>query len=560
MIVEVFPHGANIGLRCRYTDKDRAKAVPGAKWDAAAKFWTYPACPEVLVELRRLFPQAKIAPNVDALVAEEVRRRQVIAATKAARVETIEPLRPMPVKNCRPYRHQIAAYNIAITIPVAALLMEQGTGKTLTAIAAAGRRYLDGDIRKVLVVAPASVVPVWQNEFKKYADFPFEIETLTGAVAAREAVLRSWRVPNQAGALMIAVTNYEAVWRMEDALLAWGADMVIADEMQRIKSPSARQSKAMHRIGAAVKYRLGLSGTPIVNKPLDVFSQYKFLAPNIFGNSFYAFRARYAIMGGYGRHEVVGYKNMDELQEKLHSIAYRVTKAEALDLPEAVDQTLYCDLEPAAKNIYRQLARQAVAELGAGRQITAQIVLTKLLRLSQLTGGFVRTDDGEVRHISSAKLALLRELLADLLEHQDRKVVIFARFVPELTAIRRILEVEGIKHSYIAGNVVMSDRGAEVERFQSDPACRVFLAQTRAAGLGITLTAADTAIFYSLDYSYADYDQARARIHRAGQNKKCTYIHLVASGTVDEKVLAALAEKRDVAEQIVDTWRELLHV
>lgn len=434
----------------------------------------------------------------------------------------------------------------------AALLMEQGCGKTLTAIAIIGRLFKDGLINRVLVVAPASVVPVWALEFDTHADFPHSVLLLEGSVTKRQNALQGWDSPP--GVLQVAVINYEATWRMEDALRGiYAPDMVVCDESQRIKTPTAKQSRFAHRIGREAKYKLALTGTPVTQGALDFFSQYKFLDPSIFGSSYYAFRGRYAVMGGFENRQVVGYKNMPELIKKAHSIAFRVTKAEALDLPEFTDQVLYCNLEPKALSTYRQLKKESVAQLSSERFLTAANVLSKLLRLSQLTGGFLGDGEGGVEQVSKAKLTLLEEIVSDLLS-SGKKVIVFARFLPEIAAIKKMLEKAGIGYEWIAGEVKMSDRGDAVKRFQIDPECRVFVAQIQSAGLGITLTAADTAIFYSLDYSFANYDQARARLHRIGQKNMVTYIHLVARGTVDEKVLAALKSKKSVADEIVDNW------
>lgn len=299
---------------------------------------------------------------------------------------------------------------------------------------------------------------------------------------------------------------------------------------------------------------MALTGTPVTQGPLDVFGIYRVIDPSIFGPSYYAFRNKYAVMGGYGNHQVVSYRNLDDLIRKVHSVAYRVTKDECLDLPPTVDQRLYCELEPEARRVYRAVARQSLAELGSGR-VTAVNVLAKLLRLSQITGGFVGDESGEVREVSRAKLGLLAETLDDLLS-AGKKVVVFARFLPEIAAIRRMLDGRGVEYGYIAGEVPMEQRGEEVRKFQQGPECRVFVAQIQTAGLGITLTAADTMVFYSLSYSYADYDQCRARIHRPGQDKRCTYIHLLVRDTVDEKVLSVLAKKGDMAREVTDAWRD----
>lgn len=332
--------------------------------------------------------------------------------------------------------------------------------------------------------------------------------------------------------------------------------MIVCDESQRIKTPSSAQSKCLHRLGSKAKYKLILTGTPVTQGPLDFFSQYKFLDPNIFGTSFTAFRSRYALMGGFQGHQVVGYQNLPELINLAHSVAFRVTKEEALDLPEQLDQILYCQLEPVARRSYNELLKENITILSEEKVITAQNVLSRLLRLSQLTGGFVGTGE-EAAEVSSAKLNLLEETLKEIMAG-GKKVVVFARFTAEIQAIKKMLERLNLNYAYIAGEVAQKLRGSEVERFQHDEDCKVFLAQTRTAGLGLTLTAADTAIFYSLDYSFADYDQARCRIHRIGQKNRCTYIHLLAQNTVDEKVLEVLKNKRSVADDVVDKWREYM--
>jgi SNF2 family DNA or RNA helicase len=433
--------------------------------------------------------------------------------------------------------------------------MEQGTGKTLTAIAIAGRAFLNNKIKRLLVVCPNSVVPVWPKELEAYAGFPYEVHALTGASVKKKAEgLGKWRPGKH---LQVAVVNYESVWRMEEELRAWSPDMIIADESQRIKTPGTRQSKGMHKLGQVARYRLILTGTPVSNGPLEFWSQYRFLDPTIFQPSYYAFRNRYAIMGGFQRHQVVGYQNLPELVQKAHSIAFRVTKAEALDLPESIDQYLYCSMDKQAQGLYNQMVKESVAELSEETTIVAINVLSRLLRLSQFAGGYYRDEEGKLHEVSNAKMNLFKETLDDLMG-AGKKVVVFARFLPEIGAIVEHLKKSKIGYALITGAVPTDERGEEVDRFQNDPDCRVFIAQEATAGLGITLTAADTAIFYSLDYSYANYDQCRARIHRISQESKCTFIHLVTENTVDEVIIKALAEKENLASSVVDRWRDLL--
>ena len=259
-------------------------------------------------------------------------------------------------------------------------------------------------------------------------------------------------------------------------------------------------------------------------------------------------------MGGYGNHQVVGYKNLQELTEKAHKIAFRITKKEALDLPEQVDTTRYVELEPTSRAIYNQVERDSYAELDKGEIVTRN-VLTKLLRLSQITGGYITSDYTDMaEQISSAKINALEDIVDECID-ANKKLVVFARFIPEIDAITKMLNKRKIKYALIRGDV--KDRAGEVDKFQNDKETKIFIGQLQTTGMGLTLTASDTAVFYSLSYNFADYEQAKARIHRIGQKNTCTYIHLIAKNTIDEKVMDALSKKKNIADLVVDNWRSL---
>lgn len=538
-------------LQIPFADRELAKHIPGYKWDAIEKAWTYPTRPEVLEEIKRFFPHVLVDWEAYNAV-EQIADRERTARRLKDESDMIEVEMPVLVK---PFEHQKKAFAIGTMLPNVAYLMEMGCGKSLTAVATAGHRYKFNGLRRVLVVCPLSVVPVWPREFADYAAFPTEVIALNGSSAQKAATLQSWTAPEDT--LQVAVINYESTWRIEAELKKWiQGGMIICDESQRIKTPGASQSKALHRIGAVASYRLILSGTPVTQSPLDFFSQYKFLDPQIFGTSFTAFKARYAVFGGFENRQIVGYRNMNELVQKAHSIAFRVTKAEALDLPDETTQSRYVELSRDTKRVYEEIKREAIAELTNGT-ITAPNVLTKLLRLSQVTGGFVTDEDGTIHQVGTDKLDVFRETMGDLLE-AGKKVVVFARFIEEIRAITRFLDDSNIGYRYIMGEVGQSERGEAVQAFQTLPEARVFVAQIATAGLGITLTAADTAIFYSMDFSLANHEQAKARIHRIGQKFPVTYIYLLGAGTVDEQIFKALKDKKNIADTVVDRWREFM--
>ena len=436
-----------------------------------------------------------------------------------------------------------------------------GCGKTLTAIAVAGAGYQMGKVKRVLIVAPTSVCAVWPQEFQNYAAFPYTVRTLLGTKTQRLKELNEL-VKFPYPRLKAAVINYESVWRDEiyEALKEYDADLIIADESQRIKTHDAEQSKALHRLGDQARYKMILSGTPVQNEAIDIFSQYRFLDPTIFGSNFYAFRGRYCVMGGFNKKQVVQYRDLDELIKKEHSIAYRVTKEEALDLPEQTFESRYVTLNKKERDLYDRLRKDSVAELSNGGKITATTVLTKLLRLQQFTGGFLMEDGaGKPQLVSSGKLDALSDIIHDYVMEGKKKLVIFARFLPEIHEIealcQKMLGKAGMKAVSIYGEIKKEERGDIVRQFQTDPKTMAFIGQIDTAGTGITLTAADTCVFYSVNFNYATYSQSLSRIHRIGQHHPCTYIHLVAEKTVDESILNSLAKKEDLAKTVVDTWR-----
>lgn len=545
-------------------DFQRLKNISGLRWNRTTRCMVGPVSLNLLDGLARYY---KLPADMETKRQRLGKTRREIDAERLA--EDPAPLLPYPVK-ANLYKHQIRGANMALRA-FGALdaktpgggfgeLFEMGCGKTLTTIAVAGALYNLGKIDRVLVVAPTSVCSVWPHDLNQFATFPWEARVLLGDKKKRLKALNeleNWPFK----ALRIAVINYESTHRegIFEALVAYKPDLIVCDESQRIKNPSAAQSKALHKLGDAAPFRMILSGTPVQNNAVDLYSQYRFLDPAVYGANFYAFKNRYCIMGGYGQHQIVGYRNMDELVEKEHSVAYRVTKEECLDLPQQTFINRYVQFTDAEQAIYEQLRKSSFLELETGENVTATTILTMYLRLMQLTGGFLTADEStRPKQVNTAKLDALADIVDDYVVDAGKKLVIFARFRAEIAAIENLLRLRKIQYGSIYGDVPMEERGKIVEDFQTNPDTKVFVAQIQTAGLGITLHAASTAVFYSYDYNYANYAQALARIHRIGQRLPVTYIHLVVDGSIDEKILAALENKEDMAKTVVDSWREVL--
>lgn len=545
-------------------DFQRLKNISGLRWNRTTRCMVGPVSLNLLDGLARYY---KLPADMETKRQRLGKTRREIDAERLA--EDPAPLLPYPVK-ANLYKHQIRGANMALRA-FGALdaktpgggfgeLFEMGCGKTLTTIAVAGALYNLGKIDRVLVVAPTSVCSVWPHDLNQFATFPWEARVLLGDKKKRLKALdelENWPFK----ALRIAVINYESTHRegIFEALAAYKPDLIVCDESQRIKNPSAAQSKALHKLGDAAPFRMILSGTPVQNNAVDLYSQYRFLDPAVYGANFYAFKNRYCIMGGYGQHQIVGYRNMDELVEKEHSVAYRVTKEECLDLPQQTFINRYVQFTDAEQAIYEQLRKSSFLELETGENVTATTILTMYLRLMQLTGGFLTADEStRPKQVNTAKLDALADIVDDYVVDAGKKLVIFARFRAEIAAIENLLRLRKIQYGSIYGDVPMEERGKIVDDFQTNPDTKVFVAQIQTAGLGITLHAASTAVFYSYDYNYANYAQALARIHRIGQRLPVTYIHLVVDGSIDEKILAALENKEDMAKTVVDSWREVL--
>lgn len=551
--VELDYNGEHLLLTSPFEFKEQAKSIPNRRWVPETKQWKYLPVAEVVDAWNKvmdnndvqLTPAARTFFNKmakDAL-AQQDQKRQAKAIKEGA-----VPDIPVPLK-IKLFDHQRKAFALSTTLDHSALLLEMGCGKTAASIAVIGKRYLDGQVKKVLIVCPKSVLPVWKAEFEKFADFPFRTITMDQRKMSlkKEAILEA---SSPDGALIVMIINYASAWRLQPELIHWAPDLMLADESQNLKNGQANQSRGCTAIGAVAKYRLILTGTPISQGPMDFFSQFRFLDSRIFGKSFPKYRDQYAIMGGYMNHSVVGFKNLETLTAKAHSVSYRMTKAEALDLPETTDQNLYAYLDESQK-IYDEMEKNMVATIKGGDSVTAPIVLTQLLRLSQITGGFLPQETGNPVEVGSEKLKVLKELVEDF--PKDKKLIIVARFVPELLAIKKVCEEAGRTAATFYG--ATQNRGELVRKFQEEDNPNVLILQIATGGTGITLHRASTMVFFSLDYSFAGYDQVRARAHRIGQVNKVNYIHILAAGTIDEVVLKALKDKKDVATLLVDTLK-----
>lgn len=303
-----------------------------------------------------------------------------------------KPLAAYPVR-AQMFQHQIRGANMALLQLTSGgkeqhkgfgFLFEMGCGKTLTAIATMGALYQQHRIERVLVVAPTSVCSVWPHDLQQFAAFPYHCETLLGEKKKRLEGLDALEVWPFAS-LKIAVINYESTHRdgIFDALVEYDADLIICDESQRIKNHSAAQSKALHKLGDKARYKLALSGTPVQNNAVDLYSQYRFLDSAVFGSNFFAFRNRYCVMGGYGQHQIVGYQHMEQLMA--NCITAGIQEQEQPDVNEQAAQYI-SDWISANTNSFTDT--NAIGQRYGSIEDSTAFILPTILREALEKGGF----------------------------------------------------------------------------------------------------------------------------------------------------------------------------
>lgn len=414
-------------------------------------------------------------------------------------------------------------------------------GKTRVAIDLVVNR----DHRRVLIACPRAVIDTWPDEFATWAQGRVLVTPLKeGSISARTKQARLALERAAAREMPAAlVINYEAAWQGDFSKFALGDadfDCVIADECHRLKSASGKASMFFMKLGRQTPWKIGLSGTPMPHSPLDIYAQARFLAPRVFGTSNTLFKARYAVMGGFNGKVVVGFQNQEELQRKFYSFAYRVGK-EVLTLPEFTVVTRTCTLEPKTRRIYQQLEDAFYAEVERG-EVTVTNALTKIIRLQQVTSGYLKLDDGSIEQIGTEKEALLRDALEDI--ESDEPVVVVGRFHYDLDTVHRVMNECGRTCAELSG------RRDELQAWK-DGQFNSICIQLQSGDAGVSVVRAKYMIRYSLDHSLGRAQQIADRIHRPGQTRHTTYIDLVASDSIDVTIARALKNKLDVVEAVL---------
>jgi SNF2 family DNA or RNA helicase len=532
------------------------KSVSGYSWNSKGKLWTFPATPiaamDIVTALKACGFKVLGSDDFKALYSQS----KVYSRADNARGN--DQLPKIPVTRFDAWNHQKQAFWFAYDLNACLLALGMGCGKTkVTVDLIQNRRH-----KLTLVVGPNKVIvnDVWGKEFQKHCVIPcivksLEASSVSGKVALARKTIEQARVRNLP---CILAVNYESLWRepfgpsydASGRLIApgfaksAGFDFLVCDESHRAKSPKGKSSVFLAELAKVIPHRLLLTGTPMPHSPLDIWAQYRILDPAIFGESYFRFRHRYANMGGYQSRQVVGYKNQDELNKKFYTVAIKI-ESDVLDLPPEQDMTLYCELSRDAQKVYDSLHKDFCAQVQGGT-VTAKNALEKILRLQQLTGGYLPVDvEGDIqkKQIDTAKSDLLADTLEDLPINEP--VVVFCRFTADIGQVKKVAESQGRRFAELTGK---ADNLKEWQAGKAD----ILAVQIDAGGEGVDMTRSRYAFYYSIGYSLGKYLQSRARIHRPGQTKPTIFYHLIAKKTIDERIFSALSKKQDVIKAVLD--------
>jgi len=462
----------------------------------------------------------------------------------------------------KPYEHQLKALEMSWERPYFAYFMEMGTGKSKVLIDNISMLYDNGKINGVLIIAPKGVVKNWhEGEIPTHLVDHIEHKNILWQSLISVTQQRKLNSLFETGEdLHILTMNVESlstkkgVAFAEKFLNSHRALMAI-DESTTIKNPEAKRTKNIVTLGKLATYRRILTGSPVTKSPLDLYKQCEFLEDELLGfNSYYAFRTRYAVMrtanfSGRSVQIVVGYRNLDELADKLKEFSYRVLKDECLDLPKKTFMKREVLLTPEQTKAYLQMQKLAHAQMN-GKMMSTATVLTQLMRLQQITCGHFTADDGTIQEMPNNRVGELLNLLDEI----EGKVVIWAQFQRDVHNIIKVISKEYGEDSFVDyyGLTPQDERQSNIKKFQDpDSPVRFFIGTTQTGGYGITLTAASTMIYYSNGYDLEKRQQSEARIDRIGQEKPMTYIDIICENTVDTRIVKALRKKVDIATQIM---------
>lgn len=467
------------------------------------------------------------------------------------------------------WNHQVHGIRVAEVVPDLGLFYEQGTGKSRTTVEILRRRYAKAArLMRTVIFAPVIVCPNWQNEFAMYSKInPRDVVVLSGSQKNRIKQFL-YHVGDTLEGSKIFVTNYESC-QMDDLfnlILKWKPEILVCDESQRVKNPTSIRAKKVAMLADQTQHNYILTGTPILNSPMDIYMQFRILDRGAtFGKNFFAFRgmffedknARMNKQNYFPKWEARA-DAYQSLQYKIKSKALRVLKKDCLDLPPYVRQVVHVPMSPTQAKMYREMYNDYITFIDNHRDepraVVANLAVVKATKLQQIVSGFAKDDSGVCHRIADCpRLSVLTELLGDIAVHS--KVIVWSHYKENQRMVVEVCEKLGLGYAEIHGDI--KDKEHQMNKFRKDSECRVMVANQAAGGVGVNLVEASYAIYYGKGFKLEDDEQSEARNYRGGSevHEKVTRIDLVTPGSIDELVNESLLNKKNVSETILG-WRD----
>lgn len=522
-------------LFCEYEDREAVKTLKDYKWDSFMKCWRFPFSIRKVQQIERLFQQSvEVASIVYKLVDEEANKIRELAELKKKKdIEVTDYQFP----KTSPFPHQKVDFRWILEMfewkGGCLVGNEMGTGKSATALWVGDYLMKRGEIQRMMIFCPKSVKYNWENEVEKHT-------TLQAVVVEGTKEKRLKKLNRFA---QIYILNYEAGVIFEEQVKELVKNqLLVVDEFQHAKNERTQFCKLLKRLEP--KYKLLMSGTPYHNKPEDIYFPSNYVGK--FWRSWWAFQDRYLVLGGYGGYEVVGYRNKEELKELIDRIMVRRLITDCVNLPPKLYEDRYLEMNGRQKEAYEKMRKEMILawqdvsddEL----QYRSREVNAQLIRLSQIADGYLSDGFRQEWIEENVKEKELDEFLEEMIEVQGKKVVVWSSFV---YPVAELWQKYNKKYGAVAvwGKTGAQDRQRYIDRFNTDPNCRLYIGQIETGGIGVNLIGGTVQVFWRLSWNPSNNEQAEARLWRIGQEHPVNVIRFLVKDSIDERMIRLVKKK-----------------
>ena len=433
-----------------------------------------------------------------------------------------------------PYEHQKKCLYFMCANKQAALFLDMGTGKTKIVL----DYIVNNDLRPVLILCPKSVLSVWKNEIFKHTP---ELINDAGYIETKEEI----------GKYQISITNYEKVRLWIRDFIKIKYQLMICDESTKIKNFRATVTKRVIYLGSKIPNRYIMSGTPIVNDEIDIWSQFLFMDQGkTFGSNLYEFRQKYYTPDLYTPAWVIRPGAHNEITKKMRPLSYIISKKDCLDLPDKVYETRDIPMTSEQDRVYGEMYRTFEARINSESNLSTQWILAQLIFLQEIASGYIHNPETNETHaIPHNKITYLNEILEEI---PDKKVILWVRFTYNLIEIEENLKKTRRPYLILKSSMSTRQRSDILNMFTTGEAPYVLITNPALSGYGLNLTCAHYAIYYSNSFNYSDRIQSEDRLHRIGQKNKVTYIDLITKNTIETRITNVLQKKQNLLESILE--------